>query len=201
MLMARLARSAALRCTRSLSTAAPGGTVIDEWPLNVSTRSVPDLIAAPPAEIATCAAPISSGWVPNSFVSRTRNRSPPTLIRTISRTVWLVKLGALPKAVTGCCGLAPQVPTQCGSPRSRNSSPARAGPNVAAANVIAIAARPAAKRLRRLRAKSDDLRPEATPLRGALLMRIVHPSLWIFNRTNQHYLVRRDTIVPSASDQ
>jgi hypothetical protein len=60
-------------------------------------------------------------------------------------------------------------------------SSARAGPNVAAANVIAIAARPAAKSHRRLRAEPDDVTAEAiTPLRGALLMRIVHSLPWIF---------------------
>ncbi len=58
----------------------------------------------------TLAAPIRTGFVPNSFDNRILTLVPPMLTRTIWRTVWFEKLvGMTPR---GGCGLAVQVLTQ-----------------------------------------------------------------------------------------
>src|SRR4051812_25688372 len=71
------------------------------------------------------AAPITSGCVPYAFENRTRTRSPPMLVWTIMRSVWLLNVTALVD-----CGLVAHVPTQCESP------------SASAARLLADAARP-----------------------------------------------------------
>ena len=48
-------------------------------------------VPAPDPATAIEAAPICNGVVPNVFVKRTLTRSPPTLVYTMLRTVWLSK--------------------------------------------------------------------------------------------------------------
>ncbi len=82
-----VARSGTLRSIGSLTSGAPAGIVADAWPSNVTTLSMPALTCSMPSASATRAAPMVTGFVPYSFVSRSRTREPPTLKRTIWRTV------------------------------------------------------------------------------------------------------------------
>src|SRR4051794_15029235 len=113
-----VARSGTLRSIGSLTSGAPAGTVTDGRPSNVTTFSLPPLSSAPPSVSATRAAPIVSALAPYSFVSRSRTREPPTLSRTIWRTVCSLKLGVAgngPAPGLGGSGEAPQLPIHFGS--------------------------------------------------------------------------------------
>jgi hypothetical protein len=90
-------------------------------PLNVSARREPATMAAPLSLMAIAAAPIVSGAVPNALLNTARTCGPPMLMRTIWRSVWLLKLsggGACAAAAAGAAtgritSAVPHVPTQC----------------------------------------------------------------------------------------
>src|SRR4029450_11170742 len=107
--------------TASLTISAPGGMVTEEVPLNDTRRSVPATIAAPALRIATCAASMTSGGVPNAFDSRSRSRRPPMLVWTMFLTLRLLKSVAR----NPVCGLALQVPLQFAVDRLEISGPAQ----------------------------------------------------------------------------
>src|SRR5215472_14274496 len=65
-------------------------------------------MAGPSLRTPICAAPITSGFVPYAFESRTRSVSPPILMRAFIRSVWLANA-----PVSAGAGVAVQVPTQC----------------------------------------------------------------------------------------
>ncbi len=78
------------RATGSLHTCAPAASVVAVRPPNRSVRSAAGSTAVPgppSARRATWAAPMVSGVLPNSFVSRTRTARPATLRCTICRSV------------------------------------------------------------------------------------------------------------------
>src|SRR5258707_13985621 len=80
----------------------------DFAPPNVSARRLAETISELPPAIATLAAPIRTGLVPNSFDNRSLTLSPPMLRCTIWRIVRFEKLaGITPR---GACGLAVQLP-------------------------------------------------------------------------------------------
>src|SRR5919108_2777913 len=113
MLTTRSDRAGTPRPTGSLSTGAPGGTVTDDRPPNVSVRSLPAAIrsgAPSTAARATWAAPIPSGRLPNSFDSRTRTTSPPMLTWTSCRIVWFSNVATFVGGTV--VGTVAQVPTQ-----------------------------------------------------------------------------------------
>ena len=113
-----VARSVTLRSIGSLTSGAPAGIVADVRPSKVTTFSLPTFSLSTPSVSATRAAPIVSAFAPYSFVSRRRTREPPTLRRTIWRTVWSLKLGVAgngPAPGLGGSGEAPQLPIHFGS--------------------------------------------------------------------------------------
>jgi hypothetical protein len=90
---------------------------IESRPPNVNFRSVPPTISASRLRRARCAPPISTVVLPYAFESRTRTVSLPTLVCTISRSVWFSNTRPAPRisASPASCGagLAPQVTTHC----------------------------------------------------------------------------------------
>ena len=129
--------------TGSLSASAPGGITTPGAPANVSARSVPARAAAPDPARPIDALPTASACVPKLFVSRTRTRSPPTLVKTTSRTVWPLTPVADWQTRPGkgeaapTTGLAPHVPIQL--PPSRPNTLGRGDAAVAGRTVKAIA--------------------------------------------------------------
>src|SRR3954449_6655605 len=71
----------------SLKAGAPGASVTARLPPNVTPRSVSGWMAPPSPARATWIESITTGTDPNSFESRSRSLSPPTLRRATSRTV------------------------------------------------------------------------------------------------------------------
>ena len=94
MSMARSANAGTATPTGSLSAIAPAAMVVPGWPPKVSGRAEEGTIAASFWRSATLAAPTTSGKVPKTLLSTTRTRSPPMLVRTIWRSVWLLKLSS-----------------------------------------------------------------------------------------------------------
>ena len=82
------------RFTGSLTRTAPGGMVAVWSPPKVSARSDPAAIAVPLPRSARWAPSIVRALVPKALVNTTRTRSPPMLIRTNCRNVWLLKRSA-----------------------------------------------------------------------------------------------------------
>ena len=123
--------------TRSLTTSSPGCTVNDGRPPNVTRRSDPATISESRLRSATCTAPNRTGATPVAFDSVSRRRLPPTLARTIMRTVSSVndrgnggigEVGGGSLAARGggathggrvstpSCSAVPHVATQCSPP-------------------------------------------------------------------------------------
>ena len=102
--------------TGSLRTCAPAGIRTDALPPKVTGWIVPGTAAAPRPATATVTCPTCSGAVPKAFVSSSRIGSPPTLVKMMSRTVWLSKPAAATVPGMAPCGLALQPVTQL-SPR------------------------------------------------------------------------------------
>src|SRR3954468_9079346 len=122
MSMARSPIAGTRRPTGSLTISPPGGIDSVAAPPKVSARSDPSTIAPPLSRSATCAPPSASGRVPKALVNTTRTRSPPRLVWTICRSVWLLTDGGGPcwpsaAGPPGCdatlTGAVAQVPTQC----------------------------------------------------------------------------------------
>ncbi|HZF29454.1 MAG TPA: hypothetical protein VE907_10070 [Gammaproteobacteria bacterium] len=112
------ARSSTFKSIGSLNRGEPAGITAVARPSNVTACSVPAFTLSAPSASAKRAAPIVMAFVPYSFVRRSRTRSPPTLKRTIWRTVWSLKLGVPgngPAPALGGSGDAPQLPTHFGS--------------------------------------------------------------------------------------
>src|SRR6187551_167675 len=76
--------------TGSLTSTAPAKIFADVRPPNVNGRTAPAWTVAPCPRGAIAAAPISSGAVPNTLLKTTRTRSPPIVVWTICRSVWLL---------------------------------------------------------------------------------------------------------------
>src|SRR5436190_14589564 len=107
----------------SLSTRAPRGMVTVVDPSNVMARLLRRAMAPPPRDGAMPASSTVSGPPPNVLARRTRTTRPPTLLWTISRTVWLLNPVDEMPVVYGGEGLAAQVPTQwraCASPGAQS---------------------------------------------------------------------------------
>ncbi|MFD0804120.1 hypothetical protein ACFQZU_22785, partial [Streptomonospora algeriensis] len=119
MLTTRSERGGRRRSTGSLSMGAPAGIVAEALPPNVTGRSVSGAVSVPedPARNATRTSPMRSGEVPASLVSRSRTRSPPTLVCTTWRTVSSSRIGVADSGVA--VGTAAQVPTQLRGPPGR----------------------------------------------------------------------------------
>src|SRR6188768_3568042 len=88
--MARSETDATVIATGSLTSTAPGKIIADVRPPNVRGFALPAWTCAACARGAIAAAPISSGAVPNTLLKTTRTRSPPMLVWTICRSVWLL---------------------------------------------------------------------------------------------------------------
>src|SRR6516164_8628862 len=118
MLMARLVSGGTAIRAGSLRACASGRIVTPLLPPNVSTCVVPGTSVAPGPATATSTWPTRSGAAPKLLLIVTRAALPPTLVKTMSRTVWLRKPaadmspGTRPAGVAGD-GLAPQLATQC----------------------------------------------------------------------------------------
>ena len=85
--MARSAAAGRFTMAGSLTTSAPGGMMTEVRPPNVRPAAETRLMELPPWLMATCAAPMVSGSVPNSLVKMTRSSGPPMETCTISRRV------------------------------------------------------------------------------------------------------------------
>src|SRR6185369_10783711 len=79
------------KSTGSLSVTTPEPIVHDDFPPNVSARSEAATITESLPCKAIRAAPMGTGGLPKAFERRTRTLVPPTLARTIMRTVWLFR--------------------------------------------------------------------------------------------------------------
>src|SRR5262249_21898809 len=115
--IARSLSGGSASATGSLVTVDPGGMLAVGCPAKLSVRGVPGRMPAPTSRMPTEAAPITSGTVPQPFVSLTRTESPPRLVWTTMRRDWSsnrVDAGR-PSRVAGPkhSGLVLQVPTQC----------------------------------------------------------------------------------------
>ncbi len=122
----------------SLSASAPGGISNEVLPPTVTGWTVPGTTAAPEPATATVTWPISSGIVPNTFVSTSRTESPPALVNTMLRTVWLLKPVAARVPGVATWGLALQLVTQSDWPDVCEG--AAAEPELAVAAVAAATA-------------------------------------------------------------
>ena len=114
MLMLSVVRAVAESSIGSLRAGAFGGMVIALWPPKVTVRSVRGTMAPPALVMARCTESSVTGTAPYSLVRRRRKVRPPALMWTIWRTVWSLKMRAVPPVTgsIGCCGEAPQVSTQ-----------------------------------------------------------------------------------------
>ena len=85
--MARSEAAGRLTAAGSLTTSAPGGMVTEVRPPKVRPAEETRLMVLPPWLMATWAAAMVSGSVPNSLVKTTRRMGPPRETWTISRIV------------------------------------------------------------------------------------------------------------------
>src|SRR6516164_7988490 len=98
--------------TGSLRTCWPGGIRTDGRPPNVTGWIVPGTTEAPWPARAAVTWPTCRAEVPKTLVSTSRTRSPPTLGKMISRSVWSSKPAAASEPGTAVCGLALQLVIQ-----------------------------------------------------------------------------------------
>ena len=136
--------------TGSLRTCAPAGIRTDALPPKVTGWIVPGTASAPRPATATVTWPTCSGDRPKALVSSSLIGSPPTLVKMMSRTVWLSKPTAATVPGMACCGLALQLVTQLSPRRAAAAGRETAKTAMAATRTSKTAAPGSPRRMRRL---------------------------------------------------